>query len=55
MKLGFVASQKDAQSQKKELPDICSGANSYNVKGQLQAVACIHATPTKSSNPIEKG
>lgn len=34
---------------------MCSGTNSHNVKGRLQAVACIHTTPSKSSNPIKKG
>lgn len=49
---GIFRFLKDIQSKKKDVSDLCSDPKSCNVKGQLQAVACIHATSHKSSNPI---
>ena len=45
---------RNADSQKKDVPDLSSDTKSCNVKGQLQAVVCIQATSSKSSNAIKK-
>lgn len=44
---------KEAQSQKKDVPNLCSDTNSCHVKEQLQAVECLHATSSESS--VKKG
>lgn len=44
---------KDAQSQKKDVPNLCSDTKSCHVKEQLQAVECLHATSSESS--VKKG
>lgn len=53
MKLWILGFLKDVQNQRKDVPDLSSDTKSCNVKGQLQAVACIHTTSSKSS--IKKG